>query len=338
MIVVGELFAAGASSSRPARLRFADGAVYLDDDMAAQTVDLARATVSDRLADVPRRVTLDDGRVFVTADNDGLNRLLSEAGAGRRLDVSRWERLRPGWIAVVIALFVLSALSLRFLLPVMADGVARIVPARIEQGLGSSTLRSLDRILFDATALPARRQQRARAVFADVTESAGAKGEMMLEFRQAPALGPNAIALPGGPVVMTDALVMLITDNDAMFGVLAHEFAHVEARHGLRQVMRAAGWLVVLGTLFGETESLAEEVIALVASRAYSRQFEREADQRAFELMRRHGADPRAFAGLLDQLKDECGDACGDSGWLSSHPGLDERITLFRGAYPQVPK
>ena len=51
----------------------------------------------------------------------------------------------------------------------------------------------------------------------------------------------NAFALPGGFMFVNTGLILRYADNEAeLAGVLAHEIAHVAARHGTRQATRVA--------------------------------------------------------------------------------------------------
>ena len=62
---------------------------------------------------------------------------------------------------------------------------------------------------------------------------------------------------------------------------------------------------------------------------SYSRRFETEADDYAFESLRRHGISPRAFADLMRRLRNEReAHGRGESliRYLSTHPATDERI------------
>ena len=65
----------------------------------------------------------------------------------------------------------------------------------------------------------------------------------------------NAFALPGGTVVMTDAIVQAAADkgisDDALVGVLAHEIGHVVHRHGMRMVVEQGVLNMGLGLAFG---------------------------------------------------------------------------------------
>ena len=51
----------------------------------------------------------------------------------------------------------------------------------------------------------------------------------------------NAFALPGGQIVLHDALVLRADSAEELLGVLAHEIAHVTEQHGTRNLIASAG-------------------------------------------------------------------------------------------------
>ncbi len=82
-----------------------------------------------------------------------------------------------------------------------------------------------------------------RSGFADLaTRAERGTGGYSLNFREGGAIGPNAFALPSGTIILTDELVDIAgDDNDMVLAVLAHEIGHVDKKHSLRQIYRAAG-------------------------------------------------------------------------------------------------
>jgi predicted Zn-dependent protease len=143
---------------------------------------------------------------------------------------------------------------------------------------------------------------------------------------------PNALALPGGTIVVTDELVHA-TANDAEFlAVVAHEIGHVRGHHAMRLVLQDSGMAVLMTALAGDavgTTLLAAALPAVLLRTRYSRQFESEADDYAFAMLRRHGHSPQAFADLMRRLrlqlhaKEESGSLLQ---YLSTHPATEERI------------
>lgn len=151
----------------------------------------------------------------------------------------------------------------------------------------------------------------------------------------------NALALPGGHIVVFTGLIRAVASADELAGVLAHEISHVERRHALRNMIHGLGWRAVLGVALwdfsgGVWGNMARELGAL----SYSRDLEFEADREGVKLLRRAGLPAEGMARLLERL-----DRKGQSKptLLSSHPGGPERQAALDdlvgglGYYPSQP-
>jgi Zn-dependent protease with chaperone function len=147
------------------------------------------------------------------------------------------------------------------------------------------------------------------------------------------ALGPNAFALPGGDIVITDALLELLADDpDAVMTVLAHELGHVQHRHGLRMVLRAGAVSVVASVIVGDFSTLLAAAPAVLASNAYSRDNERQADLYGRALARAGGVDTARMAIFFERLAKKHRATVGNNPVaiaISSHPADEERVRFF---------
>ena len=63
---------------------------------------------------------------------------------------------------------------------------------------------------------------------------------------------PNAFALPGGRVYLSDGLLAKAENADEVAGVLAHELGHLRHRDNLRQLIYNGGTSFLIGLLFGD--------------------------------------------------------------------------------------
>ncbi|MEZ5289434.1 MAG: M48 family metallopeptidase, partial [Vicinamibacterales bacterium] len=142
---------------------------------------------------------------------------------------------------------------------------------------------------------------------------------------------PNALALPGGAIVLLDELVTLSANDDEIVAVLAHEVGHVVERHTMRQLLQTSAAGVLLAALVGDVVSVTSYAAALptfLLNASYSRAFEREADQFAVRALDRMGIDRRRFLEALERLEAQAGSGA-VPGWLSTHPGAEERARLI---------
>jgi Zn-dependent protease with chaperone function len=296
-----------------------------------RSVALARVSVSDRIAHLPRRVSFEDGAVFETADNDAVDAALAALGShGFMHDVGRWERCWGIAVASLVAVAVLSWAFVRFGVPALANAAARTLPPAVDRAIGAEGLEILDRSLLAPSELPAERRQALMRAFATMTAPLDDGHVYRLELRDAPAVGPNAFALPSGIIVMTDQLVELAKHDDEIRAVLAHEIGHVRGRHSLRMILQSAGVAALALALLGDVGSvsaLAASLPTALLQAAHSREFEHEADEFAREWLRENGVDARRFDAILCRLtaEDEPSASGGPLSYLASHPSPEER-------------
>jgi beta-barrel assembly-enhancing protease len=142
----------------------------------------------------------------------------------------------------------------------------------------------------------------------------------------------NAMALPGGRILIFRGLVDEAKSPDEVAGVLAHEIGHVEHRHVVVALLRRFG----IGLLIGSGGTAAEYGQALIESR-YGRAAEREADDYSIEQLKKARISPAATAELFGRLsKDEPG-MPGVFIYLASHPPSKERQRRFTEATKAMP-
>ncbi|MBC8129857.1 MAG: M48 family metallopeptidase [Rhizobiaceae bacterium] len=290
-------------------------------------------SVTTRLGRTPRRLAFTDGSIFESDDNDGIDRLLPErvGASGRLASAERFHWRLAGIVAVtllgIVGLFTYG-------IPAAARFAAFATPPSVTSMIDDSTLYSLDATLAHESSLPAEDRSALRDAFGGFVSAAGLDpSDYTLQFRNIPAVGPNAFALPGGTLVVTDDLVRLMGDEGLVIAVLAHEIGHVEHRHGLRLVYRAFGLSMLVGFITGDFGDLAGTIAdqaSVLSVLANSRGFETEADASAARLLSAAGYDTADLARALEKLVEHCS-GCGEGSFFTSHPGVPERTLAIRG-------
>lgn len=146
----------------------------------------------------------------------------------------------------------------------------------------------------------------------------------------------NAFALPDGQLFLTRGLLALANDEAEAAAVLAHEMAHVSARHAAARIEQAQNALLgsrVLQTVTGDRQ-LSQAVLtsSALSLASFSRSQELEADQIGIRTVFRAGFDPYGTIRLLENMERSGGlRATGggnDAGFLSTHPTTPERLAL----------
>jgi Zn-dependent protease with chaperone function len=299
-VVEGRLFDGRSSAGQPVRLSARAGALVIQGEGAERTLARREIVVSERLASAPRLIHLADGGQIEVRDHAGLDAVLGALGVNDGL-VVRWQR---HWPAAVVALLVTIAVvwgSYAWLLPKAAHWVAQRVPMAVEEAIGREAVGIVDRRFFGPSELPVERQQALRARFAALADAQPGR-VLRVEFRKS-KIGPNAVALPGGLVIVTDELVALAPSDDAIVAVMAHELGHVEQRHFLRRVVSSTITGAAMTLIAGDAGGMVTAVPAALADLAYSRDMEREADRYAVDLLKQRGIPPLALAQMLEALE-----------------------------------
>jgi len=143
----------------------------------------------------------------------------------------------------------------------------------------------------------------------------------------------NAFALPGGFFFVNSGLIMKADNEAELAGVMAHEIAHVAARHGTRQATKgeianiATIPLIFMGGWAGYGIRQAASILIPMGFLKFSRAMESEADLLGLEYMYKTGYDPTAFVDFFEKIqtleKRKPGTV---SKFFSTHPPTDDRV------------
>jgi predicted Zn-dependent protease len=121
----------------------------------------------------------------------------------------------------------------------------------------------------------------------------------------------NAFALPGGYLYVDTGLILAAQNESELAAVMAHEIAHVAARHATRNMSKVRLWnMASIPFIFlGGPVSMAVHQVSGLAFpfsvRKFSRDAEREADLLGIEYEYAAGYDPAAFVNFLERLKSD---------------------------------
>jgi predicted Zn-dependent protease len=331
VIEFSALYSDGISSlQRPVSVLFVNDRLVVRGDGVNVSVRLQDVRFSDRLASTARFISLPGGGKCETTDNDRVDQLLRGVGLDRP---GHWvHALENSWRYVLVALVgvvLFLAGVIRYGAPFVAKEVACGLPLEVEHRLGEKVLSTMDEAWFAPSELDVKTKEKVRAVFAQVAANVDF-GLTGIEFRKGKIIGANAFALPSGIIVITDELVLMAKDPRELLGVLAHEAGHVACRHSLRTYLQNSMVALALVGITGDVSSLMVGVSTLLIQAKYSREFEREADRFAVDLLVRQGVAVSFLTGFLMRLEESSG-AGKTLPYISTHPPLADRQREIEG-------
>ncbi len=309
------------------------GQLAIDCEDMEERLVLADVKIPGRVADTPRCIHLPGGGVCEVRNNDALDELRSRAMRGHEPPAERLRRLvhtldstgRGTLAALALTASILYSFT-RWGAPAIAGAVVAATPPQIEELIGDNALDLFEQLdLLDPSALEPNRRNELLAAFESLKKNAGVE-TADLRFHSSRALGPNAFAVPGGTIVITDELVELAEHDEEIIAVLAHELGHVEGRHVIRRLAQTSSMLVLWTAFTGDVSAAGLALLGpeQLIAQSYSRSFEQDADLFAAECLLAAGISPTRLGDILERIETETGSA-GFPTFLSSHPGAEAR-------------
>jgi len=348
--VEGRLFDGQSSRPRPVRLSVLGTGVDLEwlDGSAPRERFACDALNWHEPLGATRRIDLPGGRICEVSRGPALSAFLAACGHRERA-ITVWQGSGLRVLVAVMLLVAIGFSGYRWGVPLVSKWIAEALPDSAVQMIDRQFMVSLDKIeLLKPSALSEEKQAQLRAAIAPLLAARERQTQISLNFRSAPQVGANAFALPGGTVVVTDELVKLARAPEQVAAVVAHELGHVRHRHGLRNMVQASILAAAVTVWSGDASTLATAGVSVLLNSAYSRDFEREADDYGADLLKKTGQSPMLLAEMLDALshqdREEDGkhpeggeDARGGhwSDYVASHPPTPERIERLRRASGQ---
>jgi beta-barrel assembly-enhancing protease len=219
--------------------------------------------------------------------------------------------------------FVALSAAVIFIVVKTPDMLAPLVPMAWERQLGDAMIGDFGGRLCHGPG--------SDAAVAALSKRLDPKGEP-LDIQIANINMVNAVALPGGNIIIFRGLLQEAKSPDELAGVLGHEIGHVRNRDVMQSMLRQLGLSVVLGG----ANSNATGYLNTVVSMTYSREAEAKADGYSMKLMKASQVSPEDtaafFARLAEAEKGMGKEAKAALGYVSSHPMSASREQAFRAS------
>jgi len=280
----------------------------------------------------------------IVRDRDFLVSLRQVApGLGGRLYEPGQRSLRLGLtVAAGVAVIALGVAIYLWGIPLFARAVAAQVPVAWEEQLGAAVVREVAPPKGRCTD-PAR-QQRIEAVVSRLAAALPASVPYRFRVLVDSEDAVNAMAAPGGFIVVFRGLLDRTDSAEELAGVLAHEMQHVVHRHVTRMIVQHASTGLLLAAVTGDVTGVMAyglESARVLGALQYGRRAEEEADRDGLRMLLAAGIDPGGMIGFFEKLASK-EKAAGPTlpRYLSSHPLLGERIARLKAlasARPPAP-
>lgn len=323
------------------------------------TFPKAQLSIAPKLGDIPRDITFPNGYHFTPINNVLLHTWLEEHPAEffdwvHNIE-SKKKYLLLAIIVVPIMLWGLFTRGIPYSAEKLADNFA---PETIVSLLSIEPDDLKEYAQITESTSSEDEKQRITALFERALDYAQVSSfDYQLHFStfaQDPEM-LNAFALPNGNIVVTDAIIQQLSD-DELLSVLLHEIGHVEERHGMRMLIEYSFSAIAYSFLIGGQEEIQNIIVGvnnMVLQKQFSRSMEKEADVFALTKLKEANISPLVFASALQKLKEshthhdteenneEMDAHLAEEGLLeklanlelfSTHPDIDSRIEQARKA------
>lgn len=244
---------------------------------------------------------------------------IHKSGSGASVGISR-----TGWKAIIIVIAILVSIVL-----FAPSIVVKTLPKEWAEELGESvyTFVKSDYKLCSTTQADAALDK----LVGDLTNPEhrvyrGAKPQVRVI--NSPQI--NAMAMPGGKIVIFDGLIEMSKTAEDLAFVLAHELGHVSHNHSLRGLVRSQGLSLLIRGLSGN--SISSKITSGLSTLAHSRGQEKEADMESLKMLRAANIRHAEIASFFERMEKEIGVYDEDDArleFLYTHPASSNRTKML---------
>src|SRR5690554_2221959 len=203
----------------------------------------------------------------------------------------------------------------------------------LEKDIGRSSYESIVSEMTVAQLEP-EEEERIQSIFNRLVNACGRRKELDFTLTVVEEESVNAFALPAGYIFVHTGLLSYVQNDGELAGVLAHEIAHVDRKHGMDSVKRQIGMSLILQLVLDKNKAKEElgkigSIAINLAQLGYSREAEFEADRYGVRFMEKAGFSKGDILGFWQRMVEEIGEQEVPEflQLFSTHPPTSERIT-----------
>jgi len=261
------------------------------------------------------------------------------SGAARQFHDPASRRWRTQLVALAAVAAIGLALGLYFVgIPALATFAAARVPVAWEAALGEAVVGQL--APADDRCVDPERQ---RVIDGIVARLVATMPDQPYRFKVTVVNQPvvNALAAPGGSIIVFRGLLERTGSPEELAGVLAHELAHVLNRHATRAIFRQASTGILLAAIIGDARGVVAfgvEGARALGDLSHTRHSEEEADREGMKMLHAARIDPHGALAFFERLNEQEGKkGPAYARYFASHPPVVERLGTLSALAAQAP-
>lgn len=211
-------------------------------------------------------------------------------------------------------------------IPFVSDIIVNEVPIDVDKQVGQKILREIPNSEIDEEKSILLKDFFNQLVIGNETQIIVVKGPIF-----------NAFALPGNSIVVFEEVIKSVHSYPELSALLAHEYAHIKNRHGMRTLAHENLQALLTNELGGDGVNNSDNFIRnanMLRSAKKSRGFEKQADLDGLDILRKNKINSQGFIDLLETInsleESEKKNKQVLSVYFSTHPETKDRIAYIK--------
>jgi predicted Zn-dependent protease len=192
-----------------------------------------------------------------------------------------------------------------YAIPAMTNAVADKIPTEWEERLGQNYFQALFK---ESLKESDPKMQKALDTISKRLLTAVPDQPYHFRIYVHPSKMVNAMALPGGTIIVFQGLINVTETPEELAGVLAHEFQHVLKRHSTRGIIRSEAINLFGLIISGNSDSITSVILqagGILEFLRFSRELESQADAEGMKMMLAAQVDPQGMVRMFESLERE---------------------------------
>jgi predicted Zn-dependent protease len=249
---------------------------------------------------VPESVVIEDPKFLHEAHR------VAPGALGNIWNQPHKKKMRYG--LMILALVIIPPLIFAiwvYAIPAMTNAVADRIPTEWEERLGQNYFQALFK---ESLKKPDPKMQKALDTISKRLLATVPDQPYQFRIYVHPSKMVNAMALPGGTIIVFQGLINVTDTPEELAGVLAHEFQHVLKRHSTRGIIRSEAINLFGLIISGNSDSMTNVIIkagGMLEFLSFSRKLESQADNEGMKMMLAAQVDPQGMVRVFESLERE---------------------------------